>query len=142
LAERLVAGFSRFGEHGAGWIALGFAGAALTRQPGRRRAWLRGTRIVVASYAANQAIKFTIRRRRPELDGLPPLTSTVSQLSFPSAHATTAFAAAGSFARLIPAWPLYAAAGAFAVSPPYLGVHYPSYVLAGAAPGIAVAELR
>jgi membrane-associated phospholipid phosphatase len=139
--DRLVASFSRTGEHATGWLALGLAGAALSRDADRRRAWLRGVRIVVASYGMNQAIKFIVRRRRPELVGLPPLTPTVTQLSFPSAHATTSFAAARAYARLAPAWVLYGAAAAFAVSRPYLGVHYPSDVLAGALLGTAVAEL-
>ncbi len=140
--ERAVAAYSRAGEHAACWLALGLAGAALTRDPDRRRAWLRGVGTVGASYAANQAIKFMVRRHRPELDGLPPITSVVTQLSFPSAHATTSFAAARAYARLVPAWALYVAAGAFAVSRPYLGVHYPSDVLAGAVLGTAIAEVR
>jgi undecaprenyl-diphosphatase len=98
-------------------------------------------RTVAAAYGANQAVKFALRRSRPELDDLPPLTPVVTQLSFPSAHATTSFAAARAYARLAPAWALYAAAIAFAVSRPYLGVHYPSDVLAGALLGTAVAEL-
>jgi membrane-associated phospholipid phosphatase len=139
--ERAVAAYSRAGEHGACWLALGLAGAALSGEPDRRRAWLRGVRIVAASYGVNQAVKFVVRRRRPELDGLPPLTPTVTRLSFPSAHATTSFAAARAYACLAPAWALYAAAAAFAVSRPYLGVHYPSDVLAGALLGTAVAEV-
>jgi undecaprenyl-diphosphatase len=39
-----------------------------------------------------------------------------------------------------PARLLYAVAGAFALSRPYLGVHYPSDVAAGAVLGTAVAE--
>ena len=139
--ERAVAAYSRAGEHAACWLALGLAGAALSREADRRRAWLRGVQIVAASYGTNQAIKFVVRRRRPELDGLPPITPVVTRLSFPSAHATTSFAAARSYARLAPAWVLYAAASAFAVSRPYLGVHYPSDVIAGAVLGTAVAEV-
>ena len=63
-AERAIAAYSRSGEHAAVWLALGLAGAALDRRPGRRRAWLRGVRTVAASYAANQVIKFAVRRRR------------------------------------------------------------------------------
>jgi len=140
--ERTVAAYSRAGEHAACWLALGLAGAALTRDPDRRRAWLRGVGTVAGSYGVNQAVKFIVRRHRPELEGLPPATSVVTQLSFPSAHATTSFAAARAYARLAPAWLLYAAAAAFAVSRPYLGVHYPSDVLAGAVLGTAIAELR
>ena len=42
---------------------------------------------------------------------------------------------------LVPRAPLWAAAGAMAVSRPYLGVHYPSDSVAGFALGMAVAEL-
>ena len=139
--ERVVGAYSRAGEHAACWLALGLTSAALSRRPDRRRAWLHGVGTVAASYGVNQAIKFAVRRRRPELDGLPPLTPVVTRLSFPSAHATTSFAAARAYAGLAPAWALYAAAAAFAVSRPYLGVHYPSDVVVGALLGTATAEL-
>ena len=139
--ERAVAVYSRAGEHAACWLALGLTSAALSRRSDRRRAWLHGVGTVAASYGVNQAIKFAVRRRRPELDGLPPLTPVVTRLSFPSAHVTTSFAAARAYAGLAPAWALYAAAAAFAVSRPYLGEHYPSDVVAGALLGTATAEL-
>ena len=55
---------------------------------------------------------------------------------------TTSFAAARTLARGgLPTTPLYALAGAMALSRVYAGVHYPSDVLAGATLGVAVAEL-
>ncbi|HWE13848.1 MAG TPA: phosphatase PAP2 family protein [Solirubrobacteraceae bacterium] len=135
--ERVVAGYSRLGEHAACWLALGIGGATLDRN--RRGRWLRGAGVVAGSYVVNYAVKITVRRHRPQLDGLPPLSPVVSRLSFPSAHATTSFAAARVYSGLVPAAALYLAAGAFAASRPYLGVHYPSDVLAGAALGAAVA---
>jgi membrane-associated phospholipid phosphatase len=138
--ERAVSAYSRTGEHGACWLALAGAGALLDRRPDARARWLRGARIVLASYGLNFALKVAVRRRRPDLEGLPPLTPTVSRLSFPSAHCTMSFAAARAFRGLAPRAPLYGAALVFALSRPYLGVHYPSDVLAGAVLGTAIAE--
>jgi decaprenylphosphoryl-5-phosphoribose phosphatase len=119
---------ARAGENGAVWLAA----AALTRN---RRAF----GVVVGALLANTAVKQVVRRPRPDLGPeLPPLSSTISSLAYPSAHAATSFAAAGA---LGPSWPLYAAAGAMALTRPYLGVHYPSDVLAGAALGWAVEKL-
>jgi membrane-associated phospholipid phosphatase len=134
-----VAHFSKLGEHGAVWYAISGAGAAL--DPARRREYGRAAAAVAASFAANQAVKFLVRRPRPELPDLPRLVHTMSNRSYPSAHATTSAAGARMLAPLLPAAPLYALAAALAVSRPYLGVHYPSDSLAGAALGAAVAEL-
>ncbi len=133
-AERAVARFSRLGEHGGVWLAIGVVGAALDRP--RAAGWRRGTATVAGTYALNIAIKQLIGRRRPELPGLPPLTSTPTALSFPSAHASTSFAGARCYARLgLPAPALYALAAGLSLSRLYLGVHYPSDVLGGAVLG-------
>jgi len=141
LIESAVAAYSRTGEHAACWFGLGLAGAACAGDADRRGLWLRGLRIVAGAYTVNFAVKVSVRRRRPDLAGLPPLTPTVSRLSFPSAHATTSFAAARAYARVAPAGALYCAATVFALSRPYLGVHYPSDVLAGALLGTAIAGM-
>jgi membrane-associated phospholipid phosphatase len=139
-AERAVVAFSRLGEHAAVWLALGVAGGLADRP--HRREWARARRAVLLTYGVNTAIKFTVRRRRPALPGLPPLMGTTTGLSFPSAHAATSFAAALAYRRRgLPGGALYGLAGAMAVSRVYLGVHYPSDILAGALLGSAVAAL-
>jgi membrane-associated phospholipid phosphatase len=133
-AERAVARFSRLGEHGGVWLAIGLVGGALDAE--RRSEWRRATATVAGTYALNIAIKQVVRRRRPQLPDLPALTGTPTALSFPSAHASTSFAGARVYSPLgLPAAPLYALAVSLSLSRLYLGVHYPSDVLAGAVLG-------
>jgi membrane-associated phospholipid phosphatase len=134
----VVRRFSALGEHAALWLVLGAAGAMLDRGADRRARWRRGASVVGATYVANTAIKAAFRRRRPIVDGLPALVATPTALSFPSAHASSSFAAARAYGGLLPTGPLYVTAAAMAASRVYLGVHYPSDVAAGALLGLVL----
>jgi undecaprenyl-diphosphatase len=137
--ERAVRRFSLLGEHAAAWLALGAAGS-IAGPYERRGRFRRATALVAATYGVNTAVKFVVRRTRPELPGLPPLAKTPTRYSFPSAHASTSFAAALAFSRAgLPTLPLYGLAKAMAASRLYLGVHYPSDVIAGALLGSGLA---
>ena len=136
---RWVRRYSRLGEHGAVWLALGLGGAAVDGE--RRVRWLRATACVGLAYLISTSIKLAIGRRRPVVEDLPHLMATPTGLSFPSSHSTSSFAAARAFTGLVPTAPLYAAAGAMAFSRLYLGVHYPSDIAAGAALGSVLGTL-
>lgn len=136
---RWVRSYSTLGEHGAIWLALG-AGAAVLDRP-RRRRWTRAAACVGGAYLTSTSVKLAVARPRPAVDGLPALMATPTGLSFPSSHATSSFAAARAYGRLLPAAPLYASAAAMGVSRLYLGVHYPSDVAAGAALGLVLGGL-
>ena len=129
------------GEWGAVWVAIGVAAAALDAT--RRERWLRAVAVAPTAIGVNYLVKLAVRRRRPRLRRLPPLAVAPSELSFPSAHATSSLAAAAAMGRVAPGLrpPLYGLAGAICVTRPYLGMHYPSDVLGGAAIGLLIGRL-
>ena len=132
VAAQLIA---KSGENGYLWFGIGLAGAAF--DPPRRRQWLYSAAIGPVAIVLNFGIKLVVKRPRPSLKGLPPLGGAPSSLSFPSAHATASFAAATAMSKFAPEMKLalFGAAATMAVTRPYLGMHYPSDVVAGGALG-------
>ncbi len=144
LAERpgvlaAARALSHFGEHSIGWLVVSLLGALLL--PRRRRDWLVAGAGAFAAHAAAVLLKRLVRRKRPHHPAVAVNVGTPSQLSFPSAHATSTTAAAILLGRasglplpalLIPP---------MALSRIVLGVHYPSDVAFGVALGAAVARL-
>ena len=136
--EAVVKGLGIIGEWAAVWVAIGLAGAAT--DPPRRQRWLIGAATGPAAVVANFGLKLSFGRERPLLEDHPPLARAPSKLSFPSAHSTSSMAAATALGRVEPRArvPLYGLATAVCLSRPYLGMHYPSDVLAGAAIGLLI----
>jgi membrane-associated phospholipid phosphatase len=137
--EPAVMNLARSGENGLLWFVIALAGAALGGRR-RREAYFRAMKVVLVALVVNTVVKQTVRRARPVLEEeLPALTPVLSGRSYPSAHSSTSFAGARALAAAgMPAAPLYAVAVAMALSRPYLGVHYPSDIAAGAILGDAV----
>jgi membrane-associated phospholipid phosphatase len=125
------------GNNGAIWFALGAVLAIIDGS--NREAWLICALLGPFAIGLNYVIKLIVKRPRPVLEGLPPLGGAPSSLSFPSAHATSAFAVATAMTRVEPLGALaFLLAAALALGRPYLGMHYPSDVLAGALLGIGL----
>jgi membrane-associated phospholipid phosphatase len=134
--DRALATASRLTDHGRAWYVLGVAGAALDQR--RRRDWVAATATVVLTERASEVIKHATMRERPSVDGLPHLATTPSRFSFPSSHTADAVAGSLVFGRVLPTLPLRVFALTQSASRPYLGVHYVSDVLAGAALGAVI----
>jgi membrane-associated phospholipid phosphatase len=133
--EGAAVALGKVGNNGLIWLVVGLVLVAIDST--RWEQWLVCALLGPLAIGLNYAIKLAVKRPRPVLEGLPPLGGAPSSLSFPSAHATSSFAVATAMVRVDPAM-----AGAFAVAVlislgrPYLGMHYPSDVLAGAFLGV------
>ncbi|OKK19579.1 phosphoesterase [Streptomyces sp. CB00455] len=141
-AERVLPRLGRAANHGVLWgttaAALAVFGSARTR-----KAAVQGmASLALASASINTVGKWSVRRPRPLLDGVPAVRRLATQphtTSFPSGHSASAFAFTAGLAWESPAWAVAMApvAASVAFSRVYTGVHYPSDVVAGAALGVA-----
>mgnify|MGYP001795780194 CR=1 FL=1 len=88
----------------------------------------------------NNIIKVSLKRERPAMDSpaLAPLVGVPSSKSFPSSHAAMSFAAAVIFTYHYPSlWLLFfGLALLISWTRVYVGVHFPSDVLAGTVVGL------
>ncbi|WP_080791822.1 phosphatase PAP2 family protein [Corynebacterium pacaense] len=131
-------GLSLLGEHAAGWLALGAAGAIVDRR--RRRQWAGLFTAALFSHAASVVLKRIVRRPRPHDEEIRIGVGTPSRLSFPSSHSTSTTATMFYLSRITRSPLPLLGIPVMALSRMVLGVHYPTDVLAGAILGAATAE--
>jgi len=135
--EDAAIALGKAGNNGLIWFILGATLAIIDN--GRWESWLICALLGPIAIGLNYLVKLAVKRPRPVLEGLPPLGRAPSSLSFPSAHATSSFAVATAMCRVDPATSAaFLVALALALGRPYLGMHYPSDVLAGVLIGIAL----
>ena len=132
-------GLSHFGEHSVGWVAVSLLGAALA--PCHRRDWLVAGAGALVAHADAVLLKRLVRRKRPNHPAVAVNVGTPSQLSFPSAHATSTTAAAILMGRATGLPLPVLLVPPMALSRILLGVHYPSDVAFGIGLGAAVAGI-
>jgi hypothetical protein len=140
-AETAMKALGMAGEYAGVWAAAGAIGASVDER--RRSQWLAAGLTGPLAVGVNYAVKVCVGRQRPLIEDHPALAKAPTKLSFPSAHATSSLAAATALGRVQPlARPyLFGLAGAICVGRPYLGMHYPSDVLAGAVLGVCIGSL-
>ncbi len=135
--EEAMRALGKAGNNGAVWFGINVVLAVA--DPSNRESWLICAALGPLAIGVNYGVKLLVRRPRPVLQGLPPLGGAPSSLSFPSAHATSSFAVATAMTRVDELGALaFLLAFALSLGRPYLGMHYPSDVLAGAALGVVL----
>jgi len=133
--DPVVSLYTKLGDAGLLWIVLSLA--MLLWKPTRRAGALALLAMALGLLVTNLTVKPLVERDRPWLDWpIVPLVAEKDPNSFPSGHTCAAFAAGLSWARALPwNWGRTAAvvlAVLMGLSRLYVGVHYPTDVLAGA----------
>lgn len=137
---------SKMGDAGWFWITMGIV---LLLWGIRNRKFVRyGLALLLClgttALICNVILKPLVGRIRPyDLLGFPILVPPLADFSFPSGHTSSSFAAATAIYAMNRKWGIaaYLFAGLMGISRLYLGVHFPTDVLAGAVIGFVMAKL-
>ena len=132
------------GNGGAFWIVLTLLLLVFKRT--RRMGVYCAASMLLTLLVVNLCIKPLAARTRPYelIEGLQILVSRPHDYSFPSGHSANSLTCAWTIFRLAPkkyGVPALVLAVLIALSRLYVGVHYPTDVLAGAAIGVLLSEV-
>lgn len=143
VLNEIICFITTLGNKGAIWIvfALGLLCFKRTRKAGLACA----IALLLSLLVTNISLKNIIHRIRPYevIESLKIIVKPESSFSFPSGHSSGSFAGGWAMFRMLPKkWgvPALVLAVLIALSRLYVGVHYPTDVLAGVVIGILVAE--
>lgn len=139
LLDKIMVFITSLGNDGMIWIAATIL--LLIPKKTRKVGIMSGVALLGSLIINNHIIKNIVQRPRPfvTFTDLQILIPTPSEFSFPSGHTASSFAAAGVFYSNLPkkfGVPAVILAGLIGLSRLYVGVHYPTDVIAGIVMGI------
>ena len=146
VLDEIMIFVSALGNKGFIWIAIGmlFLLLGFRNKDWRNRGVLVLFSLLTNFLACNVILKPLIDRTRPYyVLGYDPIIPPVGDPSFPSGHTSASFAAATAIYIINKKWGIiaYIFAAVMGFSRLYLGVHFPTDVLAGAILGMLSARI-
>lgn len=144
LLNSIMIFITSLGDEGFIWIVATIA--LLIPKKTRKIGAMSAVALLGSLVINNHIIKNLVQRPRPfvTFTDIQILIPTPSEFSFPSGHTSSSFAAAAVFYRFLPkklGVPSVVLAGLIGFSRLYVGVHYPTDVLAGVIMGILLSYM-
>ena len=144
ILDAILIFITKLGNGGMIWIAATIA--LLIPKKTRKVGIMSAVALLGSLIINNEIIKNLVKRPRPfvTFTDLQIIIPTPSQYSFPSGHTSSSFAAAAVFYRHLPkklGISSVVLAGLIGFSRLYVGVHYPTDVIAGVVMGIFLSYL-